>query len=359
MGQKPSQPQKEETFEYTESISFVKDSTLFKHNIKNNTSKLYYKFRKDPISRDEHDNRVYIRIAIVGNAILLVTLRRDSISFEDQYFCCMSLIDSEGKEWASKDYDIGTLTSATKWFGIDKIFESRLKVLQEIRIKLLNSLRSSSSADTLFSVDSTWFEGHDLKHFKDLLVKTPEQLQWEAINSEDIQITLGNETSLLQNFGRHIIVTGYGTHNCKTIAFDYYDNKLLTCSTVSMYYEIQWWVNNNNTWKKFGPNQLFLFGSDPETKTNYTCNVHRMIASRNYIFLQTRDKNDDCVIIVLEKNPSNPLFLKQLYRIRGTHMFYQDDHDDWLIESMKILQDVEVLRKMSCDVLAIILSFVG
>lgn len=337
MGQKGS---RENTpFEYDESIFYANDTGLFKHDIKNNTSEIFYTFKNSHVLSFLYNNRLFARIATVGKAILIVIFRTHIVSFDDVgYLCSVILLDSKGREWASKDYDMGINAPASEWLDIDKVKESKIKILQEI-VSARSLSAISPKGDPVFHLKSTYFEGYNLENLKDLFVKTPEPLQYKILDLNHTQLTLGDKTSILED------------RVLKVFAFDHYNKKLLTCETFGAAHGFQWWIKNNDTWEKYEWCKYLMFNED--SSTDYIYQISEMIVSKNYVFLQMMDRAGQSVIIVMDK-----YLLMEIHRLCGDHMFYQDDYDIWFKKSMKILKGIDIIKKMSSDVLGIILSFV-
>jgi hypothetical protein len=334
----------EHSFEHHETISYVNNSCIIRHNLVDNTFSTYYLLYIDPYHREPFQDSDATFLAAIGKSTLIVAFSVNIIQVTKSW-CNIILINENGKEIATKKYKMGTRTSPIKTFNIREVTNSKIKELKELK----NQFDKKKLQD-----QCTFLEDQKLKktYFNDLF-SSPINCDNTEIKriDNDIYITLDGETSILP-------ANAYFRHDSINMAaYDQFDKHIIMCDTHDYIVIFQRWIKHGKTWQKIGVSSLHAFLEDPVSKIPRLQVFHKIICSRNYLCIASVDVNGDHVIVVLKKNLLHEPFT-EICRIRGCHPVYHDDYQLWSQKGLQILQSEDVLKNMSHDILKIILSFV-
>ena len=169
---------------------------------------------------------------------------------------------------------------------------------------------------------------------KDLITLKIDDIDIHVISKEDTKIIRPNF------FGFEFVAT-----------YCPYDKCIYICTGRDMMQELEIWTMIDNSWKLKCVSRHY-FRADVNTAG--IKKVTKIISSRTYLFLETIDKYDANVIVVMTKDN-----IIEIKRIHGCHPIYYDYYDDWFEEIMEFLKSVKDLKKLSTELLKIVLSYVA
>lgn len=318
MGQKTSFPEK---LEYVERIAYANERKLILHDVTNNRVEKIHTI--DEHIRGIHNQRKHYRdwsrIASIGIGEVVVMHIRTSQGREFSYRRFLLYLNKEWNEVRTQEFEFDN----TDWYGsIDKSLCEKIYELQSGKLKWLTK-----------------------EQMTEIPTERCESVKFNNVN-DMVKITLGGKTSVLNpNY----------KPSSKIIAICYcrFTKNIIMCTRSSPYYVFVRWRKIGESWFANGKKYHVMFDVQAPPFVGDIVSIIKIECSKNYLFVEARDTNGD-VIIVMHKE-----LLYELFRIRGCLPAYRDDYDVWFRTNTELLKTVDVLGKMSEDVLKIILSFVG
>lgn len=331
MGQKSSQPTKtlistvsSEPFEYVERIYYISDQqvVLFDTDNYNIEKQEQISYRNAEWTYSDTNKS---RLVFVGIGVITVSNsngRPSNYMGKHGYRGYVTLFDKELKclkrDW-SASIDIGTID----YFTVEQTRE-----IQALKKRYEKGER---------------LEEHESLIGSKIASICPEGFDFSSEKTEKIDkiILIRNQPAFLIEPDNSFVTFSYCQH----------DNILATCTKVNYEFGIQTWETSDNKWKMKNTANIMLSNWSGGIGLKQGDQIHGFESSRKHLFLEVRFYN--CIIIVLDKT-----LLVERYRLNGCHPVYRDDYCLWSKNRLDMLKSLEVLKKISGDILSIILSFV-
>ena len=134
----------------------------------------------------------------------------------------------------------------------------------------------------------------------------------------------------------------------------YEDKSILILFQCGKNYAVEQWAKKEHGW---------IIASSRHLALRYTGKtsldkIYRMKCSKRYLYLDAKYPLDQMIgseriIIIVDRKT-----YCEVGSVKGMNVVYRDDYLHWLTDGVNLLKGVDVLNKMSSDILTIILSFV-